>query len=130
MEVVHKSKISTANRKRKHNITPNEYFTKLKSQAGIIQTAQSNIRKLDAQYIKEHCPITIGQRIKVPEDVQRGYIHFIVAAIRTDIADKKDDSGQPLRGEYTIGFEFSGQFIAEGKEPMEGRIKFKNEPKP
>ena len=96
-----------------------DWLEKIFKQRKAIHMAQSMISKLEAQWIKDYCPISVGTDMSIQGD-KDGYTTFLVSKIHVDI----EDAGKPDEPKFSIQFSFSGLYRGEGLEDKQGRTRF------
>ncbi|HQW03607.1 MAG TPA: hypothetical protein PLR30_14065 [Saprospiraceae bacterium] len=96
-----------------------DWLEKIFKQRKAIHMAQSMISKLEAQWIKDYCPVSVGTDMSIQGD-KDGYTTFLVSKIHVDV----EDAGKPDEPKFSIQFSFSGLYRGEGLEDKQGRTRF------
>jgi hypothetical protein len=99
-------------------ITAKDFLEKVFKQRRAKHMAETAISKLEAEWIKDHCPVAVGVDMKVKSD--KGHTSFLVTKIHVDI----ESAGKPDEPRFSIQFSFSGIYRGEGLEDMPQRIRF------
>jgi len=106
--------MKTKNRK----LEASEFLKKKFAQQRQINNALSAISKLEAIWIKENCPLQVGQDIAL-NDHAEGYTSFLITKVHVDI--DQIDGKEP---KFSIQFSFTGIYRGEGLEEKTGRTRF------
>ena len=104
---------------RNKKLTASDFLTKVFKQRKAIHMAQSMISKLEAEWIKTYCPVSVGTDMSIQGD-KDGYTSFLVSKIHVDV----EDAGKPDEPKFSIQFSFSGLYRGEGLEDKHGRTRF------
>ena len=104
---------------RTKKLTASDFLTKVFKQRKAIHMAQSMISKLEAEWIKQYCPVAVGTDMTINGD-KDGYATFLVTKIHVDV----EDAGKPDEPKFSIQFSFSGLYRGEGLEDKHGRTRF------
>ena len=96
-----------------------DWLEKIFKQRKAIHMAQSMISKLEAEWIKTYCPVSIGTDMTIQNN-KDGYTSFLVSKIHVDV----ENAGKPDEPKFSIQFSFSGLYRGEGLEDKAGRTRF------
>lgn len=97
-------------------LTANEFVKRLNARRREVEGAMTAIRKLEDQWIQEHCTVRIGDVIPV-DKTEKGHTSFTVESVQVDIQSR-------VEGGASIGFIYSGVFKGDGIEDMKGKTRF------
>ena len=102
-------------------ITAQDYLTKVMKQRRAIHMSNQAIAKLEARWIADYCPVTVGTDMKLTGD-QDGYTSFLITRIHVDIEDAQGEGSK--ENSFSIQFSFTGKYRGEGLEDKVGRTRF------
>ena len=102
-------------------ITAQDYLTKVFKQRRAIHLSNQAIAKLEARWIADYCPVTVGTDMNLTGD-KDGYTSFLITRIHVDIEDAKGEGSK--ENAFSIQFSFTGKYRGEGLEDKVGRTRF------